>query len=63
VEDVKLCVMAAGNTHWLPEKDIVKIFMRGLNPEILREKIYSHSFETLVEVMAKKGMNYAIIVI
>ena len=40
--------MGAGrrNAHRLPEKDIVKIFLRGLNPEV-----YSRAFETLVEVM------------
>ena len=35
-----------------PEKEIVKMFVSGLNPEVFREEIYS-AFETLVDVMAE----------
>ena len=33
------------NTH---EKEIVKMFVGGLKPEVFREEMYSRSFETLV---------------
>ena len=53
VEDFKFWVMAAGNAHRLPAKEIVKIFVSGLKPDIFREEIYSRSFETLVDIMAE----------
>ena len=34
-----------------PEKEIVKIIVNGLNPDIFRQDIYSRPFETLVNVM------------
>ena len=40
VEDFKLRVLA-WNAHWFSEKEIVKIFVSGLNPELFREEIYS----------------------
>jgi len=48
LEDFKIWILAAGNFHRLPEKDIV-IFLS----EIFREEIYSRSCETLVDVMAE----------
>ena len=45
--------MAEGNTHWLPEKEVVKMFVSGLKPEIFRDEIYSRAFETLVHVMTE----------
>ena len=36
-----------------PEKEIVKMFVSGLKPEVFREEIYSRAFETLVGVMAE----------
>ncbi len=53
VEDFKFWVLAAGNAHRLPEKEIVKMFVSGLKPEVFREEIYSRAFETLVDVMAE----------
>ena len=53
VEDFKFWVLAAGNAHRLPEKEIVKMFVSGLKPEVFREEIYSRAFETLVYVMAE----------
>jgi len=53
VEDFKFGAMAAGNGHRLPEKEIVKMFVSGLKPEIFCEEIYSRAFETLVDVMAE----------
>ena len=53
VEDFKFWVMAAGNAHRLPEKEIVKMFISGLKPEIFCKEIYSCAFETLVDVMAE----------
>jgi hypothetical protein len=41
VEDFKFWMKAAGETHRLPEKEIVKIFVNGLKPEIFKEEIYS----------------------
>jgi len=41
------------SAHRLPEKETVRMFVSGLNPEIFRKEIYSWSFETLVDVMAK----------
>ena len=54
VEDFKFWLLAAGNAHRLPEKEIVKMFVSGLNPEVFRKEIYSRSFEALVDVMAEK---------
>ena len=58
VEDIfkfKFWVLAAGNAHRIPEKEIVKMSVRktSLKPEVLREEMYSRSFETLVDIMAK----------
>ena len=53
VEEFKFWVMATGNAHRLPEKEIVKMFVHGLKPEIFREEIYSRAFESLVDVMAE----------
>ena len=53
VEDLKFWVLAAGNAHRLPEKEIVKIFVGGLKQEIFREEIYFLAFKTLVDVMAE----------
>jgi len=53
VEDVKFWVLAAGNSHRLPDKEIVKMFVIGLKQEVFREEIYSRAFETLVDVMAE----------
>jgi len=41
VKDFKFWVLVAGNAHRLPEKEIVKIFVSRLKPEIFREEIYS----------------------
>ena len=35
----------------MPEKEIGKIFVSGLKPDLFREEIYSRSFETLQEAM------------
>ena len=54
VDDFKLWVLAAGNAHWLPKKEILKMFVSGLKPVVVfREEIYSRAFETLVDVMAE----------
>ena len=53
VEDFKFWVMAAGNAHRLPEKEIVNFFVSGLKPDIFREEIYSRSCKNLVDVMAE----------
>jgi len=53
VEDFRFWVLAAGNAHSIPEKDIVKNSVSGLKPEVFREEIYSRAFETLMDVMAK----------
>ena len=37
VEDFKFWVMTAGNSHRLPEKEIVKMCVNSLKPEIFRE--------------------------
>ena len=53
VEDFKFWVMAAGNAHRIPEKEIAKLFVSGLKPDIFREEIYARSCESLVDVMAE----------
>ena len=53
VEDFKFWVLSTGNTHRLPEKEIVKMFVSGLKPEVFREEIHSRAFETLVDVMTE----------
>ena len=40
MEDFKFWVLAAGNARLLPEKEIVKIFVSGIKPDIFREEIY-----------------------
>ena len=59
MSDFKFWVMAAGNAHRLPEKKIVKMFVSGLRPEIFREEIYCHAFETLVDVIAETRLELA----
>ena len=53
MEDFKFWVLATGNAHRIPEKEIVKMFVSGLKPEIFREEIYSRSFKTWVDVMVE----------
>jgi hypothetical protein len=53
VEDFKFWVMVAGNTHRIPEKEIAKLFVSGLKPDIFREEIYARSCESLVDAMAE----------
>jgi len=38
---------------------MVKLFVSGLKPEVFREEIYSHAFETFVDVMAKTSHELA----
>ena len=45
-----LRISSFGNAHRLPENEILNMFVSGLKPS---EKIYSHAFETLVDVMAE----------
>ena len=45
-------MLEAGNAHRLPEKEIVKMFVSDLKPEVFREEIYSRVFDTLVDLMA-----------
>ena len=52
VEDFKFWVMAAGNAHRLPEKEVVKIFW-VVSSRRYFEAIYSRSFEILMDVMAE----------
>ena len=52
VEDFKLWVMAAGNAHRIPEKEIANLFS-GLKPDIFREEIYARSCESLVDAIAE----------
>ena len=54
VEDFKFWVLAAGNTHRLPEKEIVKMFVSGLKPEVFREEIYSRDIRDTGE---RNGQN------
>ena len=49
-----LWVLVAVNAHRHPEKDIVKTFISGLNPEVYHEEIYSRAFETLADLMENK---------
>jgi len=55
VEDFKFWALVAGYDECSsdPEKEIVKIFVSGLKPEVFREEIYSRVFETRVEVIAE----------
>jgi len=49
----KFWVMAAGNAHRIPEKEIAKLFVSGLKPDIFSEEIYARSCESLVDAMAE----------
>ena len=51
VDDFRFWVNAAGRAHRLLEKEIAKMFVTGLKPDLFREEIYSRSCETLQEVM------------
>ena len=53
--------MSAGSRECssAPEKEIVKMFVSGLKPEVFREEIYSRAFETLVDVMAETRHEWA----
>ena len=46
VEDFKFWVLVAESAHRIPEKEIVKMFVSGLKPEVFREEIYSHIRDT-----------------
>ena len=52
-EDFRFWVNAAGRAHRLSEKEIEKIFVTGLKPDLFRGEIYSRSCETLQEAMDK----------
>ena len=41
VEDFRFLVNTAGRAHRLPEKEIAKMFVTGLKPELFCEEIYS----------------------
>ena len=45
VEDFKFWVNFAGRLHRLPKKEIAKCFVNGLKPDIIREEMYSRTFE------------------
>ena len=45
--------MAAGNAYRIPEKEIAKLFVSGLKPDIFREEIYARSCESLLDSMAE----------
>jgi len=51
VDDFRFWVNAAGRAHRLLEKEIAKMFVTGLKPDLFREEIYSRSCETLQEAM------------
>ena len=51
VEDFRFCVNAAGRAHRVPEKEISKIFVSWLKPDLFREEIYTTRCETLQESM------------
>jgi len=59
VEDFKFWVLAAGNAYQRPEKEIVKMFVSGLKPEVFREEMYSRAFEKLVDIMAETRHEFA----
>jgi hypothetical protein len=40
VEDFKFWMKVAGDTHNIPDKEIIKIFVNGLKPEIYRDEMY-----------------------
>ena len=42
VKDFKFWVMAARNANWIPEKEIVKMFVSGLKLNIFRKSIPTH---------------------
>ena len=43
-------VMAVGLAHRIPEKEMIKCFVSGLKSEVYKEKMFSRSCDTLVEV-------------
>ena len=47
VEDFRFGINVAGRSHRLPDNEIAKCFVSGLKPDILREEMYSRSFDTL----------------
>jgi hypothetical protein len=47
VEDFKFWMSVAGRPHRLPEKEIAKMFVGGLKPEIFKEEIGSRACENL----------------
>ena len=52
VEDFRFWVKAAARAHRMPEKEIAKMFVTGLKPDLFREDVYySRSCETLQEAM------------
>ena len=51
VEDFIFWFNAGWRAHRLPEKEIAKMLVTGLKPDLLREEIYLRSCETLQEVM------------
>ena len=51
VEDFRFWVNAAGRAHRLFEKEISKMFVTGIKPDLFREEINSISCATLQEAM------------
>ena len=51
VEDFWFWMNVAGRTHRLPDKEIAKYFVSGLNSDGFREEIISRTFDTLEDVI------------
>jgi hypothetical protein len=51
MDDFKFWLKAAGDHHSIPEKEVVKIFVSGLKPELFRDEIHSRACENMRNVI------------
>jgi hypothetical protein len=60
VEDFKFWVQVAGKPHKVPEKELAKMFVSGLKPDIFREEISSRACESLRDAITESRSELAV---
>ena len=59
VEEFRFWMNIASRFHRLPDEEITKIFVSGLKLDIVREEMYSRTFETL-DIICEAGKELSI---
>jgi hypothetical protein len=60
VEDFKFWIQVAGEPHKVPEKELAKMFVSGLKPDIFRAEISSRACESLRDAIAESRAELAV---